>query len=77
MSGQPLSPLEKHIAKRLEVRRKLLGISEVRMAFVMAMTEDEYRRLEAGEARITGAVLSDLAFLLGVPVLYFLTLHKM
>lgn len=66
MSELPLTVIERRIAKRLEVRRKLLGISVERMAFVISHTDEEYLKYETANKRINPALLSELSYLLNI-----------
>ena len=69
---RPGDDVNKRIAKRLEVRRKLFGICAERMASVSGLTVIEYERLEAGAETITADQLLEFAHLLSVPIKYFL-----
>ena len=71
MDDFPATDMERRIANRIRVRRKLFGFSEQRIAFVMEMSLSEYRSIEDGERRITPCVLAELAWLFDVPVDYF------
>lgn len=69
----PLNNTERFAAQRLQTRRKLFGISAERMAFVMGLTAAQYERMESGKEAITSSQLEELAFLLNVPVTYFVS----
>ena len=72
MPDTPISDMERMIAAKLKTRRKLLGISEERMAFANAISIDEYHLIEGAQQRINPSLLHELAHLLNVPIGYFL-----
>lgn len=71
MHARPMTAMDRLIAKRLRVRRKLLGIPARDMAFVSGMSIERYRRIEAAQEPIASDQLQEFAFLLDVPVPYF------
>ena len=71
MSENIVTQHDELIAKRLQVRRKLLGIPADTMASLLQMTPYDYHRLEAAQFRFSAKILFDLMFLLGVPLSFF------
>ena len=71
MSELPFSVIEKRIAKRLEIRRKLLGISQKNLANACSLSLEKYRKFENAEETILPCELTLIAKTLNVPLLYF------
>ena len=72
MVRRPITALDRRIAKRLSVRRKLYGISAERMADVCHMSVKSYQQLEAAQSPIALDQVNEFAELLNVPRQYFL-----
>lgn len=66
-----LTEQDKKIAAKLRTRRKLLGISIERIAFVISHSVEQYVRYESAEERIMPNLLFELATLLNVQLEYF------
>lgn len=63
------------IGKRLRLRRKLMGMSNARLANAACLSAAQMRRYEAGLNNIRMPRLQQLAAILDVPVGYFYMEH--
>jgi transcriptional regulator with XRE-family HTH domain len=68
--GKP-DEIDAHIGKRLMIRRKLLGISQDKLAKVIGITFQQIQKYEQGKNRISSGRLLVFAAILGVPTTYF------
>ena len=68
--GKP-QDADKHIGHRLHVRRKLMGISQDRLAKLVGLTFQQIQKYERGINRISAGRLYHFSKILGVPVTYF------
>lgn len=63
--------VDKHVGKRLRVRRSLLGISQEKLAEALGVTFQQIQKYERGINRISAGRLHDLSKQLEVPINYF------
>ena len=64
-------PVDVRVGRQLSHRRKLLGLTEQKLAEALGLTVQEVREHETGLSPITASRLLDLARLLGVSIGYF------
>lgn len=65
------SPIERHIADRIRLRRKLLGLTQQQLGERLGVTFQQVQKYENAANRITVGRLWDLAGALDVPVGFF------
>ncbi len=72
-SNRPLQlrQVDEHVAQRLRARRRFLRRSEDHVAYRAGVTLQEYREIEAGERRVSAAMIFELSMVLEVPVRFF------
>jgi transcriptional regulator with XRE-family HTH domain len=63
--------IDRHVAKRLRMRRALVGISQDELAKRLRLTSQQVQKYEAGETRISASRLYDIAQQLAVPITWF------
>lgn len=64
-------PVDKHVGKRLRIRRSLLGLSQERLAEQVGVTFQQIQKYERGANRVSSSRLFQFSKVLGVPVDYF------
>lgn len=64
-------PVDKHVGKRLRVRRSLLGLSQEKLAEQVGVTFQQIQKYERGTNRVSSSRLFQFSKILGVPVDYF------
>jgi transcriptional regulator with XRE-family HTH domain len=67
------STIDVHIGKRLRHRRKMLGLTQSRLAARLGVTYQQIQKYEGGLNRISAGRLMTLATILAVPVTFFYT----
>ena len=60
-----------HVGARIRVRRKLLGISQERLADALGLTFQQIQKYERGANRVSASKLFETAAALEAPVSYF------
>lgn len=63
--------VDKHVGKRLRVRRSLLGISQEKLAEAVGVTFQQIQKYERGTNRVSASRLLKFSQILSVPVDYF------
>ncbi|HBH25937.1 MAG TPA: transcriptional regulator [Rhodospirillaceae bacterium] len=63
--------LDRHVGKRLRVRRALLGMSQEKLADAIGLTFQQIQKYERGTNRISASRLYQFSQILDVPVTYF------
>jgi len=63
--------VDKHVGKRLRVRRSLLGISQEKLAAAVGVTFQQIQKYERGTNRVSASRLLRFSQVLQVPVDYF------
>ncbi len=66
-----VDPVDRHVGRRLRLRRALLGLSQERLAELAGLTFQQIQKYERGANRIGAGRLWQLAHILGVPVGWF------
>lgn len=64
-------PIDAHVGNRLSIRRKLLGLSQQKLAEALGITFQQVQKYEKASNRISASRLYRLADVLGVPVSFF------
>ena len=64
-------PIDKHVGKRLRVRRSLLGLSQEKLAEQVGVTFQQIQKYERGTNRVSSSRLYQFSIILGVPIDYF------
>lgn len=63
--------VDKHVGKRLRVRRSLLGMSQEKLADAIGVTFQQIQKYERGANRVSAGRLLKFSEVLDVPVNYF------
>ena len=69
-TGRP-HPIDVHVGARVRLRRKLLGMSQTKLADALGLTFQQVQKYERGKNRIGSSRLYDLARVFDVPVEHF------
>ena len=70
MSSSP-HPIDVHVGARIRLRRRLLGMSQSKLARLLGVSFQQIQKYEKGHNRIGSSSLFRLACLLAVPVEFF------
>ena len=65
------SPVDIYVGERVRQRRKLLGMTQDRLAAALGLTFQQVQKYERGRNRISASRLYQLARVLKVPISYF------
>lgn len=68
--GKP-NPIDTHVGLRLKLRRKLMNLSQEKLADLVGLTFQQIQKYELGQNRISASRLWDLAQVLQVSVAFF------
>ena len=60
-----------HVGARVRIRRKMLGLSQERLADAIKLTFQQVQKYERGSNRVSASKLYEIAKTLQVPVSYF------
>jgi len=71
LSSKKPNDVDQHVAKRLRLRRNLLGLSQDELARRLGLTSQLIQKYEAGETRISASRLYAIAAQLAVPITWF------
>lgn len=71
MTSDTPNPIDLHVGRRVRLRRKQRGLSQVRLAEALGLTFQQVQKYERGTNRISASKLYGIAFELRVPVGYF------
>ncbi len=69
--GAGVDPIDRHVGRRLRLRRALVGLSQERLGELLGVTFQQIQKYERGANRIGAGRLWRLAAILGVPVAWF------
>ena len=64
-------PIDLHVGKKLRQRRRLLGMTQQKLADAVAIRFQQIQKYESGANRVSASRLWSLAKALDVPVAYF------
>ena len=65
------NPVDLHVGGRVRMRRKMLGISQERLADALGLTFQQVQKYERGANRISASKLYEIARFLSAPIAYF------
>lgn len=65
------NPVDLHVGARIRMRRKVLGVSQERLAEELGLTFQQVQKYERGANRVSASKLYEIARALSVPVAYF------
>jgi transcriptional regulator with XRE-family HTH domain len=65
------NPVDLHVGARVRMRRKLLGVSQERLAGALGLTFQQVQKYERGANRISASKLFEIARFLDVAPAYF------
>lgn len=65
------NPVDLHVGGRVRMRRKMLGVSQERLAEALGLTFQQVQKYERGANRISASKLYDIARFLSAPISYF------
>lgn len=65
------NPIDLHVGARVRMRRKLLGVSQEKLADALGLTFQQVQKYERGANRISASKLFEISRFLGVPPAYF------
>lgn len=65
------NPIDLHVGARIRMRRKLLGVSQEKLAEELGLTFQQVQKYERGANRVSASKLYEIARTLSAPVSYF------
>ena len=65
------NPIDVHVGSRVRLRRKLLGLSQGKLAAALGLTFHQVQKYERGKNRMGSSRLYQLSEILDVPVSFF------
>jgi transcriptional regulator with XRE-family HTH domain len=65
------NPTDRHVGKRVRMRRKMLSMSQTKLATALGLTFQQVQKYENGANRISAGCLQHIASALQVPVSFF------
>ncbi len=65
------NPVDLHVGGRVRMRRKMLGVSQERLAEALGLTFQQVQKYERGSNRVSASKLYEIARFLSAPVSYF------
>jgi transcriptional regulator with XRE-family HTH domain len=65
------NPVDLHVGGRVRMRRKMLGVSQERLADALGLTFQQVQKYERGANRISASKLYEIARFLSAPISYF------
>ena len=65
------NPVDIHVGGRVRLRRRMLGLSQERLAGALGLTFQQVQKYERGSNRISASKLYEIARFLSAPVAYF------
>jgi DNA-binding XRE family transcriptional regulator len=71
MSDRLPSPVDRHVASRLSLRRREVGMTQNQLAQTLGLTFQQLQKYEKAVNRISAGTLYQLSLSLEVPVQYF------
>lgn len=71
MAGKRVAAGDKHIGRRIRMRRMMLGLSQTAISDKLGLTFQQVQKYENGSNRVSGARLQTIAEILQCPVSFF------
>jgi transcriptional regulator with XRE-family HTH domain len=65
------NPVDLHVGGRIRMRRKVLGVSQERLAEALGLTFQQVQKYERGANRVSASKLYEIARFLAAPIAYF------
>jgi len=65
------NPVDRHVGRRLRLRRTLLGMSQEKLGDALGLTFQQVQKYERGANRIGASRLYDISCVLDVPISFF------
>lgn len=65
------NPVDLHVGARIRMRRKILGVSQERLADDLGLTFQQVQKYERGANRVSASKLYEIARSLQAPISYF------
>jgi transcriptional regulator with XRE-family HTH domain len=65
------NPTDRHVGRRLRMRRKMLAVSQEQLADELGLTYQQVQKYERGANRIGAGRLQQISHILQVPVAFF------
>jgi transcriptional regulator with XRE-family HTH domain len=65
------NPIDKHVGSRMRMRRRMLAMSQEKLAYGLGLTFQQVQKYEKGTNRISASRLQQSADFLQVPVAFF------
>jgi transcriptional regulator with XRE-family HTH domain len=65
------NPVDLHVGARVRMRRKLMGMSQEKLAEELGLTFQQVQKYERGANRVSASKLYEIARALSTPVAYF------
>ncbi len=65
------SPIDRHVGARIRMRRKILGVSQEKLADSLGLTFQQVQKYEKGANRVSASKLDEIAAALQTQVAYF------
>ena len=65
------NPVDRHVGRRILLRRKIMGLSQERLAELLGVTFQQVQKYERGVNRVSASRLLDLSRALNVPIAFF------
>ena len=65
------NPVDLHVGGRIRMKRKVLGVSQERLAEALGLTFQQVQKYERGANRVSASKLYEIAAALKTPVSYF------
>src|SRR6195952_1505577 len=64
-------PVDLHVGARIRMRRKVLGVSQEKLADELGLTFQQVQKYERGANRVSASKLYEIARSLSAPISYF------
>ena len=65
------NPVDLHVGGRIRMRRRILGISQEKLADALGLTFQQVQKYERGANRVSASNLYEIARTLQAPITYF------
>jgi len=69
--GRTPNPVDTHVGRQIRTRRKILGVSQERLADSLGLTFQQVQKYERGANRVSASKLYEVARTLQAPLSYF------
>jgi len=69
--GREPGPIDKHVGRRIRMRRLMFSMSQKRLASQIGVTFQQIQKYESGSNRVSASRLQHVSHILGVPVEFF------